>query len=175
MKKIFLILFLAAVLFLPVCAIEKGSISLSGDISYIYSKADTDVPAYNVFSISPGFSYFLIDNLALDVAPGYFTAWGEERTSTSGLSIGLGARYFYKMFYAGFHYHYSKSGSQGKKTSIQDISYSLGHLSAIAKHVFLDIGATYTRGLGQRKNYLGDYENTSWSLGAKMGITVLFN
>jgi hypothetical protein len=130
---------------------EKGTKSLGGSISLGSYKNSSDSPAYNSFELAPVFGYFVTKDLCLDLSPFLGIGWEESSSTSVSLGIDVGFRYFFKNFYGGASYEYSKSGPKGGKYSEQSMALRLGFLLEIAKHIYLDNGIVFSHGLGNIK------------------------
>ncbi|MCP5047777.1 MAG: hypothetical protein GY940_11445, partial [bacterium] len=132
------------------------------------------------FSLSPTVTYFVIDNLALVLSPGFSVSWGSESRfegvllhespTTTSIGIGVGARYFVKRFYGGAELFYSRVGNRELKSRSASITFRLGHLSPIAKNIYIDLGLNYNTGLGDihfsdRPDIPNDYSRFSAGAG----------
>jgi hypothetical protein len=171
-KKLVLILFMIPAISL--FGFEAGTKSLGGRIGLSNYKFSDQFPAATSLSIRPTVSYFILDNICLDIEPVFGAAWQDDYDTSVTLGIGLGARYFFKNFYFGGSFFYSKSGPKGSKYSGQFMELKAGHLLEIAKHVFLDFSVTYQRGLGKRNAPTFSVDNDSRSIEARVGAAVFF-
>ncbi len=160
---------------------EKGTKSLGGSISLGSYKSSSDSPAYNRFELAPVFGYFVTKNVCLDVSPLLGIGWEKSSPTSVSLGINVGFRYFFKNFYGGASFEYSKSGPKGRKYSEQSMALKAGYLFEIAKHIYLDTGIVYSHGLGNIKfpYPLPDpievsLKNDSSSIVLRTGIQIFF-
>lgn len=183
MKRFILLILMLSVMLMaaePMAAFEKGTIGLGGTVSLGSYKDSADSPTNSWLQLSPSFSYFVFPNLCLDISPGIQISWYDNVDDTYvSFTMVLGARYFYKKFYGGFSFDYSKYGETGdEKHSRKYLKFTLGRLFGIAKNVYLDLGIDYTRGIGKwyRCGYEGckNYDNESWQLKTRVGVAVFF-
>ncbi len=109
MKKIIvLILIFLLTISMAEAAFEKGTKSVGGSIAFTSYKGESELnAAVNTFSLWPQLSYFVLDNVSIDVSPGLGFSWGNSNDTYSNLAIGVGARYFFKHFYGRLHFFYN--------------------------------------------------------------------
>lgn len=169
-----LILIVCLFLAVSVFGFEAGTKGVGGHISLSNSKYTDDYPSVTTFSISPQVSYFVVNNLCVDVWPSFGVSWQKDTDTSVGLGIGIGARYFIKNSYGGGAFYYSKSGPEGSKYSSQYLELKLGHLVGIAKNIYLDLGVTYQHGLGKVTHPYGKYDNDRSAIESRAGITIFF-
>ena len=189
MKKSFvLIICLVFVTALSLYGFEKGTKSVGGTISFYGYKINNEYSTRHVLSIAPQVSYFVIDNLSVDVHVLIDRAWGGNTYSTTSLGIGLGGRYFYKKFYGGVFFNYSAvrrittvlvddmlvyDGYNWNKR--KDLTLRAGRLFGIAKNIYLDLGIFYNMGLGKISNSvdsLSSRDNERTEFGMLAGIAI---
>jgi hypothetical protein len=155
-----MLLLLVVLLVSPVFAFEKGAKSVGG----FFSLSRTDVAiapvSYNL-TLWPDLSYFIVDNFALDVSPGFSFSWNADGDTTTTFALGIGARYFYKKFYGGFSYNLdSYRSSNGRfRSSSDSFQLRLGRLFGIAKNIYLNTELNY---------------NLSSNLQFRAGISIFF-
>jgi hypothetical protein len=184
MKKKIVVTFCLFVVFsIAGFSFEAGTKSLGGNISLSNSKFSDELSASTNFTISPAISYFIVDHISLDLAPVFGINWGKDYETSLGVGIDLGARYFFKNFYGGFGFIYSKSGPKGRKYSAKYLDLKLGYLVGIAKNVYFDMGIIYHRGLGKTTSWLlppgGNYiqvssDNDLALIRARLGVSLFF-
>jgi hypothetical protein len=172
-KKLFLILCLVAAMSLTAFAFEKGVKSVGGSVllsttNYGHGEAT------QYLSLSPNFSYFVIDNLALDVSPSMNVNWAENYSTTYSFGLWIGFRYFYKRFYGGVKIYYYKQGRKGNWGDGQEVTFSLGYLKEVAKNVYLDFSMSYLAGLGNVTGAFGEVDNDQRNIAAGVGIAIFF-
>jgi hypothetical protein len=175
-KKLFLILCFAAVMsVMPMTgfAFEKGTKSIGGSIS-ISTRDFGHGEATQQLYLSPNFNYFVIDNVSIEVSPLLSIFWTDNYDTSYSYGIGIGGRYYYKMFYGGINYNYHRYGQSGKWGNNQDIMFSLGYLKEIAKHVYLDFSLSYLTGIGQITGDWGNMDNDQQHIAAGVGIAIFF-
>lgn len=174
MKKNLILFLLVMCLWVSVFGFEKGTKSIGGSISLSNTKYNAEQPSYSTFAFSPNFSYFIADNLSLDLSPSYFYSWGENSVDYSSFSLGLGASYYINKFYLSGSFLYMKSGAPGSKTSSQYLRFAVGHLFAIAQNIHLNTGMVYERGLGKSKYEEMSSDNDMSSIKGQVGISIFF-
>ncbi len=181
MKKKMLILILSVSLTVVGFAFETGTKSVGGNIS-MRSDHYGGGPTTTSLSISPNLSYFVIDNLALEVRPGFGMSWSKDRDTGYGYSIGLGGRYFVKKFYGGVGFSFSFTSPKESRRTSRDLVLSLGRLFGIAKNIYLDFGINYNTGR-TKSTFTVDIpelsgtftaKNTHSSLNAGLGVSIFF-
>jgi len=175
MKKIFtliMIILMAGTMIL--FAFEKGTKGIGGNVSFNSPKNSS-----SAIMIGPQLNYFVLNNLCLDLSLGYNHSWKNDETfkSTDTLDIGFGARYFFfKKFYAGagLFYHGFRNNDVESTSRETRLRLSAGYLFELAKNVYLDLGVTYTKGLGdvhiESPAYYEVYGSTSASYENKTSI-----
>lgn len=156
MKKVLtliLIFLMAGSLF----GFKKGTKGIGGAISLDSRKDDI-----SSFESSVTAGYFFFDNICLDLSVGYNTTWHKESAyeGVDYVDYGIGGRYFYKRFYAGLgiFFHNSRNKETELKTWEKELELKAGYLIGIAKNVFVDVGVTYIKGLGDTKADAPYYE-----------------
>lgn len=175
-KKLCLTLFLVIALSAMTLGFETGTKSIGGYVAFTSYKpaSQSQSNTHNSIAISPSFSYFVTKNLNLDAAIGLSLGWTEGQDNSSGYSMRLGFRYFYKYFYAGTLYNYSKNGTKGNKYSSQYFTLRAGRMVGIAKNVYLDFGLLYKIGIGKYRNPMFEADNESRRFTAQVGIQLFF-
>jgi len=107
----------------------------------------------------------------------YYNSKGETST-VNNLMIGVGGSFFINQFYVNAAFLYelysSKYTSKDDDTYNQNATYVTlggGYLLPIIENVFIDLGVSYTRGIGK---YSGDYDgdNNRSELNVGAGIVV---
>lgn len=194
MKKIVLLIFVMMVLTVGTgLAFETGTKSLGGTIYFQSGKSNGESPTTFDYFIAPNISYFLLENISLDISFQYGSGWRSGTGDTSAeFGLGLGGRYFYKNLYAGaaFLYSYSRSiitdtMDVNIKHSAKEVRLNAGYLIGIAKNIFLDVGVAYVRGIGKVMNtstgdtpyynpYGDNYDNKTSILQTSIGISLFF-
>lgn len=186
MKKIFMLIMVVLMVgVMTLSAFEKGTKGVGGNISF-YSQKDSS----SSLMIGPELNYFVLNDLCLDLSLGYGHYWKNSDTSqsTDSIDIGFGARYFFfKRFYggAGLFYHAYRNNDVNSKSRETELKLSAGYLFALAKNVYLDLGVTYTKGLGnvhvESPYYLDtfgsssiSYKNETSLFRSMIGISVFF-
>lgn len=173
-KKLCITLFLVIALSAMTFGFEKGTKSIGGTVGFTNYKHDSDANAQDSIGIYPILSYFVAKNVCLDVSPGFSVSWNDVNDTFTSFSIGLGFRYFYKLFYAGALYDYRKSGSKGSKVSSQYFTLRAGRLMGIAKNVYLDFGLIYDMGIGEIRFPNWNLDNESRQLTVRVGVQLFF-
>ena len=140
-------------------AFEKGTKGIGGAISLDSRKDDR-----SSFESAVTASYFFFDNISLDLSVGYNTTWhkGSSYEGVEYLDYGIGGRYFFKRFYAGlgiFSHNFRNKDTE-LRTWEKELELKTGYLIGIAKNVFVDVGVTYIKGLGNTKADAPYYEPT---------------
>jgi hypothetical protein len=153
---------------------EAGTKGLGGHISLSNYKYNDDYPSVTTLSFSPEISYFVVDNLCVDLSPRFGVSWMKGEDPNVGVGISIGARYFIKNFYGGGAFYYSKSGQKGYKYSSKYLELKLGHLVGIAKNIYLDLGVIYQHGLGKIISPYSKIDNDESTIEALAGITIFF-
>ncbi len=172
-KKWMLVMVLLVVLTVSGFAFEKGTKSLGGAISL--RSFDDDLISYTSLSLYPSFSYFVIDNLSLELSPEFGTFWVKDSDNNYSFGLGLGARYFINTFYGGARINLYKSGKKGDWMSGKELTLSAGRLFGIAKNIYLDLGLRYEIGLGKITHTGYSSENNNQKiLTAQAGIAIYF-
>jgi len=171
-KSIILLVFLSLTVF--GFAFEQGTKSIGGSVEFSATNYIGDSPTGYSLTITPALSYFVIENLAIELSPGYYVSWADGYDTRTGYSIGLGMRYFIKKFYLGGSYQYGKYGFKGQKSSSQSMTLAAGHLFPMAKNIFFDVGIRYNKGLGQIKSPYGNHDNDMSSFSTRAGVVIYF-
>lgn len=174
-RKSMLILSLALCLTMGAFGFEKGYKSISGSFSLNIMKHNDSSQTITTLSVTPRFSYFIMDNLSLEVSPSLTAAWFDGSDDNFiGFGAGLGARYFISQFYIGGALHLLRDGfAYPKRTSLY-LTISAGRLFSIAKNVYLDAGLLYERGLSKHNFPTGSWSDESSLISTRLGIAVFF-
>ncbi len=200
--KLFGLLFMCLVLLAaaPLTAFEKGTKVIGGSFYLGSIKRYDDIAAQHSLTINPQGSYFVLDNLCidLDISLGWYMSKDDPTFPRYG--IGFGGRYFVKRFYGGFsmffetqklnHYElvFEETPSHGDNIYVydrvlvgtkwlreQELLFKLGYLFPIVKHIYLDAGVFYRVPLGKIKDSNGiSYDNKLKTIGTKIGLAVYF-
>ena len=160
-------------------AIKKGVYNLSGSISYSNSKNTDPNGSSNQFSfsLSPGISYFIIDNLLIGGYISYF--YNEDKYSTYSFSsksihrqygIGPGVRYYFPNTnftpFVGVSASYTKvvnSSLEGNSFSfVTGINYFL--VKSVAIEPYIEYSIT---------SYQKDNDNKTFRFGIRMNHYIL--
>lgn len=173
-KKLCLTLVLVIALPALTMGFEKGTKSIGGSVGFSSYKPNSQLGTSYSISISPAFSYFVVKNLSLEFAPGLYLGWMKDQDTSTGYSVGLGFRYFYKLFYGGATFDYGKSGPKGRKYSSKYLTLRAGRMVGIAKNIYLDFGLIYRMGIGKYYSPLADTDNDSRSFRAQVGVQLFF-
>ncbi len=197
MKKIILfgLLFISLVIFAAAApaAFEKGTKGMGGSFSFSGAKESKGISSIYSLAVNPVGSYFIADNLCIDLDLSLGLWWIEDSSKLPSYGIGIGGRYFVKRFYGGFSFflnghksYYTRFTDIGPgDPNIPDVGtqwirqsnlvLKLGHLFPVAKNVFLDAGLSYRIGLGNVSRSEGfDYENDGRVLSTRVGLAYYF-
>lgn len=174
MKKFFLIGLLVVLLGGFAFSFEKGFKGVGGSMSFDADDSSEYYPTEYSISLSQAVSYFVFDNICLDLAPSFAVRWAEDMDTYVSFGIGIGGRYFYKMFYAGFAFRYEESGTKGRKYSAQYLDLKAGRLFGIAKNVYIDLSIVYLTGLGDIETPHGSIDNENKQLRVGAGFAIFF-
>jgi len=129
--------------------------------------------SFTSITLRPSISYFIVDNISVDAILSLNTLSGDGDNYKMNM-YGIGASYYMDNIYGGGGFGISSSGYNKMSTS----NYLLlqgGYLHKLSDNVFLDIGASYTMGMGKYKydgEEGGDNEQTILRFGA--GIKAFF-
>jgi hypothetical protein len=123
-------------------AFEKGTKSIGGLFSLNRTKYENSPAAYSLV-VLPDLSYFLWDNFVIDLSPGINLSWSKDDDTSLYFRIGLGARYFYKKYYAGFSFVLDGTNYAGNSNTAQGLQLRFGRLFGIAKNVYLNTELDY--------------------------------
>lgn len=129
--------------------IGKGTYSINGTVSFIsYYNENSDFNS-SVFIFSPGFDYFIIDNLSLGIK---LSIQNETYGGTSNLNWGIGpsARYYltdkiFKPFLlVSYSYAQQNTSLSGEDIKLSNIAFGLGGDYFLSDNVALETLVSYT-------------------------------
>ena len=190
-KNFFLIICLVLVTGLSLYGFEKGTKGLGGTFSFDVDRLPDDFGTRYSLSITPQFSYFVFDNFSVETQVMLGTTWGGYSSTATDLGFALGARYFYRQFYAGLLFNYSGARVRGNIIiegdmvyeginwqRKKDLTFQVGRLFGIAKHLYLDLGLFYRIGIGKatnsNTNFVYFFDNDKTQFGTILGLAILF-
>jgi hypothetical protein len=177
---------------IPLSAFDKGTKTIGGAINIDVSKPFKDSENYYSLQVTPRGGYFLADSLCVDLEVRFSRSWSSGGNAFHSLGIGIGARYFYKKFYAGAYFNYNGSESYTTFADVEidepvypvtrwmwskDLTFKMGRLFGISKNVYFDLGVYYNIGLGEivtKGNSSLNLENERKTFGAIAGIAIFF-
>ena len=166
---------------------SQGTLSVGSLFSYSSAKSSsrddgnsisTLGSQLNFFSISlkPTLSYFVIDDISLDVLAS-FTKMLDGEYQDSYKLLGGGGSFYARGIYLGAGYAILMSGDHDYKSTSDFIEVHGGYLHKLVNHVFLDIGASYMSGLNSTSEYDGEShsrDNESTMFRIDVGVKAFF-
>ncbi len=182
-------------LLFPQTALNKGNYSLSGSISYSHLKSSTEnyTSSYelknDVFSFSPAFGFFIIDNLLIGGNISFlYNESISKMTTSSGfreplllenkniqrnLNLGPTIRYYFASVsflpFIEVDYNYSKTFGSDRYGHVFDFSAGINYF--ISKSVALEPYLSYS--IGKFKN--PDMDTNSFFLGIRVNYFIVKN
>lgn len=156
MKKLFLTLVAASIVFAASAQINKGAILVSGSSNFGYNNISPDNSSgYNVINLDLKAGYFIINNLALGLNIDY-----TKIEDSSLTSIGAFGRYYIAgKFFAGAGFNSVDNGSD----SSTEIPLEVGFAGFVSDAIAIEPALSYTMGDG--------YER----FGLNIGLSLYFN
>jgi hypothetical protein len=190
-KSFFLIVCLVLVTGLSLYGFEKGTKGVGGTLSFDADRLPDDLGTRYTLSITPQVRYFVFDNFSVEVQVMAGTTWGGYSSTATDLGFALGMRYFYRQFYAGLLFNYSGARVRGNIIiegdmvyeginwqRKKDLTFQVGRLFGIAKHLYLDLGLFYRVGIGEVTNsnpsFVQSFDNDKTQFGTILGLAILF-
>ena len=191
-KSIFTMVCWCIMVSIPLSAFDKGTKTIGGTVSFNVSKTFKDSPSHYLLEITPQVGYFVVDSLCVDLGVSFSSSWEEGKDAYPSFGIGIGARYFYKKFYAGAYFTYY--GSKSYTTFVideidqsvhpvtswmwwKDLTFKVGRLFGISKNIYLDLGMYYNIGLGKiviEADSSLNLNNEMKTFGTIAGIAIFF-
>ena len=168
---------------------SSGTISAGSVFSYMSYKmdADSDAESFTTFgsdaslstvftsiAVNQSFSYFIMGNISVDAILSFNTI-SEGDDSYKINMYGVGGSYYMNNLYGGGGFAIASSG-EDKMSTANYLIFRGGYLHKLTENVFLDIGASYSMGIGKYKydgEEYGDNEKTILRVGA--GVKAFFN
>ena len=181
MKKI-IALVICLLITTSVFAFDKGTKLVWGQVDFSSIKNDKDSDPYSLFELNSIVSYFLMEDIALNVILSWYNYHYKGDSYTLNLSdiyIGLGGAYFIKNFYLAASFMYELMGD--KETYKSDdtwnanamyLDFAGGYLFPLIENVFINIGADYMVGIGEYGGDDGEGDNTSSEFSVGAGLVV---
>ncbi len=168
-------------------AFDPGEKLIWAEAGFDSYKPDKDTDATTTFMLDGWVSYFLMKDISLDVGlvwesvKGPPTYYKGETGTLSDLLLGVGGPFYITNFYVNaaflFDLYSSKYEMKSDETWNENsmyLSFGGGYLLPLIEHVFIDIGASYTIGIGQYGGDAADYkiDNKESDIGVGAGIVV---
>lgn len=180
MKKMLIILTLTAfTLSFSFAQFTTGTKSVSSVFSYSSAKANKDATD-NVTAtvINPTGSYFVMDNIAVDVGINLSTmAYGDETYKTT--DIGFGGAYYYPMetgsVYGGAGYKMgSVTDGDDDSVKMNYLNIKAGYLYGLTENWYFDIGLRYDMQMGKTKIGSVDGSEGATNMWFGVGLATFF-
>jgi len=158
-----------------------GTKSVSSIFSYSSAKANSDADAITETTINPTGSYFVIDNVAVDVGIEMVSTKMGSTDGDKSTSIGFGGAYYYPLetgtVYGGGALLITSVTPADADDAVKSnfIQIKAGYLYGLTENWYFDIGLKYNMGMGKVKSgstEIGDNEVTGMNFG--VGIATFF-